>query len=483
MTELKAGTAAELHAGAEPIAVFCAEDAGPAAAWLSPKARKALAEAAKEEGFSGKAGETLALRWKGGAAERRWLLAGVGKRKDAGAEAHRKAAAALLKAFKGRFESFWLAAGPHAAAAAEGLLLASYQFTEYKKADAEPKLKTVRFLGATAAEAKKLAAVLERAGTVCAAVCFARDLVNRAPSDKSPEAVAEIAQGLAGGGVKVEVVDRKQAEKLGMNLLVAVGRGATREPRMVHLTYAPKGAKRKVALVGKGVVFDSGGLSLKPPASMETMKNDMAGAAAVLGVFTALAKLKVKVEVHGYLALAYNLPGPDAVKPGDVIKSFNGKTVEILNTDAEGRLVLADALHWALQEKPSAVVDYATLTGAQLVALGSGIVAAMTNDKALLARFMASARRQDEPVWELPLPKEYEDMVKGKFGDLLNIGKVRGEAGTIVGGLFLKEFVGDTPWIHLDIAGPAWSDAGLAYSAPGGTGTMVRSTLDWLGTL
>ncbi|TPW20304.1 MAG: leucyl aminopeptidase, partial [Elusimicrobia bacterium] len=412
-----------------------------------------------------------------------YLLAGVGKRKDAGAEAHRKAGAALVKAFKGRFESFWLAAGAQAAAAAEGVLLGSYSYNEYKKADSEPKLKAVRFLAGTAAEGKKLAAVLERAGVVCEAVNFTRDLVNRAPSDKSPEAVADVAKGLAGGDVKVEVIDRKQAEKMGMNLLVAVGRGATREPRMVHLTYSPKGAKKKVSLIGKGVVFDSGGLSLKPPASMETMKMDMAGAAMVLGMFKVLSRLKVKVEVHGYCALAYNLPGPDAVKPGDVIKSMNGKTVEILNTDAEGRLVLADALHWALAEKPSAMLDFATLTGAQLVALGSGYTAAMTNDKGLLARYMAAAKRQNENVWELPLPKEYEDMVKGKFGDLLNIGKVRGEAGTIVGGLFLKEFVGDVPWIHLDIAGPAWSDSGLAYSAPGGTGALVRSTLDWLGSL
>jgi leucyl aminopeptidase len=483
MTDLKAGTAAEFNADNAPVAVFSAEDAGPAAPWLSPKARKALAEAAKEEGFNGKAAETVSVRIHDGSAERRYLLAGVGKRREAGAEAHRKAAAALVKAFKARFESFWLAAGTHAAAAAEGLLLAAYSYNEYKKADSEPKLKSVTFLAGTAAEGKKLAAVLERAAVVCEAVGFTRDLVNRSPSDKSPEAVADVAKGLAGGDVKVEVVDRKQAEKLGMNLLVAVGRGATREPRMVHLTYAPKGARKKVSLVGKGVVYDSGGLSLKPPASMETMKMDMAGAAMVLAVFKVLARLKVKVEVHGYCALAYNMPGPDAYKPGDVVKSMNGKTVEILNTDAEGRLVLADALHWAVQEKPSAMLDFATLTGAQLVALGSGYTAAMTNDRGLLSRFMAAAKRQDENVWELPLPKEYEDMVKGKFGDLLNIGKVRGEAGTIVGGLFLKEFVGDVPWVHLDIAGPAWSDSGLAYSAPGGTGALVRSTLDWLGSL
>ncbi|MBI3299116.1 MAG: leucyl aminopeptidase [Elusimicrobia bacterium] len=484
MLDVKAGTLAELNAAVDPVtALLATEDGGPAAAFLSPKARKALAEQAKEEGFTGKAGETVSFKFRDGDKERRYVLVGLGKRKDAGTDAHRKAGAALYRAYKTRFETLWLAAGAQAAVAAEGLWLGSYAFTNYKKPDAEPKLKLVRLVCASAGEAKKVQSAVDRAALGAEAVTFTRDLVNLAPSDKSPEAVAEVAKSLAGGDVTVEVIDRKQAEKQGMNLLVAVGRGAERGPRMVHLTYKPKGAKRKVALVGKGITFDSGGLSLKPPASMETMKMDMAGAALVLGVFKVLARLKVKAEVHGYAALAYNLPGPDAVKPGDVIKGMNGKTVEILNTDAEGRLVLADALHLAASEKPSAILDYATLTGAALVALGSGITAAMTNDRALLAKVTASSKRCDEAIWELPLPKDYEDMIKSKIADLLNIGKVRGEAGTIVGGLFLREFVGDVPWVHLDIAGPAWTDGGTALSAPGGTGALVRTTLDWLGGL
>ncbi|MDE2290830.1 MAG: leucyl aminopeptidase, partial [Elusimicrobia bacterium] len=358
--------------------------------------------------------------------------------------------------------------------------LGSYRFTEYKKPEKDDRLKAVRLLAQGAAELKRAQAALDRAALAAEAVRFSRDLVNMAPSDKSPEAMAEVAKSLGGPAVKVEVVDEKQAAKLGMNLLLAVGRGSERAPRMVHLVYSPKGAKRKVALVGKGITFDSGGLSLKPPKSMETMKCDMAGAALVLGVFKVLERLKVKAEVHGYCAFSYNLPGADAVKPGDVVKAMSGKTVEILNTDAEGRLVLADALHWACQHKPQAVIDYATLTGAQLVALGSGITALMTNDKPLLNRFSGAAKRCDEKVWELPLPKEYEAMIKGEISDIVNIGKVRGEAGTITAGLFLKEFVDGAAWVHCDIAGPAWSDGAHALGPAGGTGALVRTTLDWL---
>ena len=485
MLDIKVGLLSEFQSGPDAVAAFATEDGGPNAAFLSPKARKALGEAAKDEGFTGKSGETASLKFNDGVKERRWVLVGVGKKKDADAEAHRKAGAGLYKAFKGRFDSLWLAAGVHAAAVTEGLLLGSYQFNEYKKPESEDKLKALRLIAANAGERNKLQAVVERAALGSEAVCFARDLVNRGPSDKSPEAMADIAKSLAGPEVKVEVIDRKQAEKLGMGLLLAVSRGATKEPRLVHFTYTPKGAKtrKKVAVVGKGIVFDSGGLSLKPPASMETMKDDMAGAALVYGVFKVIARLKLKAEVHGYAALAYNMPGPDAIKPGDVVKAMNGKTVEILNTDAEGRLVLADALHYATLEKPQAILNFATLTGAQLVALGSGITATMTNDKALLAKVTAAGKRCDEATWELPLPKQYEDMVKSKIADLLNIGAVRGEAGTIVGGLFLKHFVGETPWVHFDIAGPAWSGSGNAICPPGGTGALVRTTLDWLGSL
>ncbi|MEK7656666.1 MAG: M17 family metallopeptidase, partial [Elusimicrobiota bacterium] len=292
--------------------------------------------------------------------------------------------------------------------------------------------------------------------------------------------LAEAAKGLAGSGVTVRVIEKEEAADLRLGSFLGVARGSVHPPALVHLIYKPKGAKKKIALVGKGITFDSGGLSLKPPQGMETMKCDMAGAALVLGVFKVLARLKPKVEVHGYAVMTYNLPAADAYKPGDVLRARNGKTIEVLNTDAEGRLVLADALCLAAEEKPDAIVDFATLTGAVLIALGSSVTGAMTNDKALLARLSSASRLADEPLWELPLPKEYEENIKGKIADLQNIGKVRGEAGTLIGGLFLREFVGSVPWVHLDIAGTAWTDSEKPYCPAGGTGAPVRTVLEYL---
>src|ERR1017187_9832200 len=242
-------------------------------------------------------------------------------------------------------------------------------------------------------------------------------------------------------------------------------------------------AKKVIALVGKGITFDSGGLSLKPAQSMETMKDDMSGAAAVLGVMSALAELKPSVEVRGYLAIAENMPGGRAQKPGDVLKAFNGKTIEVLNTDAEGRLVLSDALSYACSKKPDVVIDIATLTGACVVALGHRVSAVMTNTPRLFGAIKAAGEKAGEKFWELPLEKEYEGDVKSKIADVQNIGKRRGEAGTIIGGLFLKEFVDDRPWAHLDIAGPSWTDGDQPYCPTGGTGHPVRTLLHYIEAL
>ena len=238
-----------------------------------------------------------------------------------------------------------------------------------------------------------------------------------------------------------------------------------------------------VALVGKGITFDSGGLSLKPAASMETMKDDMSGAAAVIGVMGAIAQIKPDVEVRGYLAIAENMPGGRAQKPGDVVKAFNGKTIEVLNTDAEGRLVLSDALSYACSKKPDVVIDIATLTGACVVALGHRVSAVMTNTPKLFAAIQSAGVKAGEKFWELPLEKEYAGDVKSKIADLQNIGKRRGEAGTIIGGLFLQEFVGDHVWAHLDIAGPSWTDSDTAYCPTGGTGHPVRTLLHYIESL
>ena len=293
--------------------------------------------------------------------------------------------------------------------------------------------------------------------------------------------MGEIAASLE--GVTVELIDKARAEELGMGSFLGVARGSAEPPVMAHLVYKPKSAKKKVAFVGKGIVFDSGGLSLKPPQSMETMKMDMAGAASVLALFKILPRLAPKVEVHGVVAFTYNMPGPDAVKPGDVLRASNGKTIEVLNTDAEGRLILADALVYAGKQGVDSIIDLATLTGAVIIALGSKVTGVMGNNPALMRQLRAAAERADEPVCELPLLPDYKENVKGYIADLLNIGRARGEAGSIIGGLFLQEFVDGKPWIHMDIAGTAWTDGEGPYTPKGGTGNPVRTLVEYVTSL
>jgi leucyl aminopeptidase len=461
-----------------PGFLFAYEDAGIAGArHLTPSARKQLLDLAKAEGFKGGLGECVSVSWNG----KKSVFVGLGKRKECTRETQRRAAGSLWGYAKSRFEA--IAVAPEDwLAVAQGVLLASYRFTEYKKGEAD-KLTTVRLVVAGAPERNAADKAIARALLEAEAVFLVRDLVNRAPSDKTPESLAELARGLE--GVDVEVVDKEKAKELGMGSFLGVARGSSVDPMFVHLAYKPRGAKKKIGIVGKGITFDSGGLSLKVPSThMETMKCDMAGAATVLGVMRVLPKLKPKVEVHGYCAFTYNMPGPDAVKPGDILTAMNGKTIEVLNTDAEGRLVLADALVYATtRQQPDAVIDLATLTGAVVVALGSKVTGVMGNHKGLMRQLMAASERCEEAFCELPLPRDYRDQIKGGIADLQNIGKVRGEAGSIIGGLFLQEFVGETPWAHLDIAGTAWQDSGSSYCPAGGTGSVVRTLLDYLGSL
>ena len=467
----------EYETGTLPAALFAFEDAGITAKTLPPAARKQLLESAKAETFKGGVGECVQVPWNG----KRYVLVGLGKRKEYSREIQRRAAAALYHYAKGRFETLavfpedWLGV-------AEGMQLASYKFGQYKKIEPE-KLAQARLVVNGAPERNAADKALARAAAETEAIFYVRDLVNRAPSDKTPMSMADEARALE--GLEVEVIDEEKAKELGMGSFLGVSRGSSVPPAMVHLAYKPRGAKKKIALVGKGITFDSGGLSLKVPSThMETMKCDMAGAATVLGVMRMLPKLKLKVEVHGYCAFAYNMPGPDAMKPGDVIKASNGKTIEVLNTDAEGRLVLADALVLAGKDEPNAIIDLATLTGAVVVALGAKVTGAMGNNKGLMRQLMAASERCEEAMCELPLFKDYKDQIKSPIADIQNIGKVRGEAGSIIGGIFLEEFVPEgTPWVHLDIAGTAWNDGPSAYCPVGGTGSVVRTLLDYLGSL
>lgn len=467
------------------LAVFVYEDAGLAGAKVLTNAAKVAINAKlHEEGFKAGIKEVCRIDLDILGKHRRVFAVGLGKKKGSNSETFRRAAGSLLGAIRGKREKVAILCSENPQAVAEGLLLAAYKFEEYKKGDAD-KLTSASIVIQDSGSRVSLEKACAKAATYASAVSFARDLVNRGPSDKTPQSIADLASTLEGAGVSVTVLDKVACADMGMGSFLGVARGSAQPPFMVHLVYKPKAAtKKRVAIVGKGVMFDSGGLSLKPAQSMEDMKCDMAGAASVLAVFKVIAELKPKVEVHGIIGATYNMPGPDAYKPGDVLKAMNGKTIEVWNTDAEGRLVLADALCLAAKQEPQAIVDLATLTGAVVIALGSKVAGIMGNDSKLIGQIKAAGKRADEAFCELPLVEDYKENIKGNIAELLNISKARGEAGSIIGGLFLQEFVDGKPWAHLDIAGTAFTGGESATYAPkGATGSPVRTLLEWLGAL
>ncbi|WP_315097362.1 leucyl aminopeptidase [uncultured Cellulomonas sp.] len=366
------------------------------------------------------------------------------------------------------------------AAVAEGALLGAYSYTRYRAADAakHAPVATIQIVTAHPGDRATTAAVA-RAEVVAAAVHGTRDLVNAAPNDLYPAAFAEAARTAAkesgAKGLKITVLDDKALVAGGYGGLVGVGQGSVRGPRLVKVAYSPSRPKTKVALVGKGITFDSGGISIKPAAGMEAMKSDMAGAAAVLHTVIAAARLELPVAVTGWLCLAENMPSGTAQRPSDVLTIRGGKTVEVLNTDAEGRLVMADGLVAAVEEKPDVVIDIATLTGAQLIALGNRVSAVMGTDD-VRGEVVAAADASGEQFWPMPLPADLRAGLKSKVADIANISDRFG--GMLTAGIFLQEFVGTTPWAHLDIAGPAYNERSAhGYTPVGGTGVGVRTLL------
>ena len=370
------------------------------------------------------------------------------------------------------------------AAVAEGALIGAYSFTRHRGRSADQQRAAVANLvvASPLARDKAANAAVARAQEVASGVHLARDLVNTAPGDLPPAAFADAVVAAAKGNpLTVTVLDEKALAKGGYGGILGVGLGSSRPPRLVKVEYAPRGATRHLALVGKGITFDSGGISLKPPAGMETMKADMAGGAAVIGAILAIARLGIALRVTAWVPLAENMPSGTAQRPSDVLTTYGGRTVEVINTDAEGRLVLADALMAASEEHPDAIVDVATLTGAQVLALGKRIAAVMSNDDDWRAAVLASAERAGEGMWPMPLPAELRSSMDSQVADIANMGERMG--GMLVAGLFLKEFVGTVaggteqiPWAHLDIAGPAFNDAApWGYTPKGGTGLPVRT--------
>jgi leucyl aminopeptidase len=362
-----------------------------------------------------------------------------------------------------------------AQALAEGACLGTYQFLKYK-GDAKPsKLARVVVLGRAG---QRVRDALERGGKVADAVAWARDLVNEPAGEKSPEDIAQLARQLARPrGLKARVLEGDQLVRERLGGVLGVGKGSVRPPRLLRLAYEPAGARTTLALVGKGVVFDSGGLSLKTAQGMETMKTDMSGAAAVIAAMSVLRDVGVRTRVLGFVPLVENMPSGAAMRPGDVLRIRNGKTVEVLNTDAEGRLILADALCLAAEEQPHAVVDVATLTGACVVALGDKVAGVMGNHDGWREQVCAAAARAGEQVWPLPLPDDYRKSLDSEVADLKNVsGGPYG--GALTAGLFLEAFTGGVPWTHLDIAGPARASSDDGYVPKGGTGFGVRTLVE-----
>lgn len=357
------------------------------------------------------------------------------------------------------------------AAVTLGYLLGSYRFDEYRS---EPKpRRNERLELLDAIEGSE--AEIQEAEAVAGGVILARDLINQPAVDKSPEVLADRANALS-DDISVEIVDEIEAAERGYGGLLAVGAGSTNPPRMVIMRYEPAGAEPYLALVGKGIVFDSGGLSLKPAKGMEDMKTDMAGAAAVYGTMQAIAELGLPIRVLGVAPLSENMTGGAAQRPGDVFTAYNGKTVEVLNTDAEGRLVLADGLGIAAETEPDLIVDIATLTGAAKVALGPTVGAIVGNDDDAIAAVEAAARFAGESMWTLPLERSYRPLLDSPVADMKNIGDRWG--GAILAALFLSEFVDERPWVHLDIAGPGRADKAQDYVSTGGTGFTVRTLVE-----
>ena len=451
-----------------------------------------LAKAYADAKHSGKRGEAVLVtrrdrdRFAAGAV----LLVGVGPKGEFTIDSMRRAlgrAAGTARRFGTVATTFPQAFGARQAAdavqaAAEGLGLGDYRFDRYRtKPDDATGLKRVVVLGSSRWEPKGFASAVRRAGTLVDAVSWARDLVNTPAGDMPPAEIAREAQRMARSvGLTCKVWNESQLDKGGFGGILGVGKGSVNPPRLIELTYTGAGTAAPIALTGKGIAFDSGGLSIKDSKGMETMKYDMGGAASILATMKAIARLKPKINVIAAIPCAENLPSGSAQKPGDVITHRGGTTSEVLNTDAEGRLVLADALAFLAERKPELIIDTATLTGACMVALGTGISGAMGNDDALIRELIAAGDASGEPIWQLPLHREYRQLIDSSVADIKNIGDRWG--GAITAAWFLAEFVGDTPWCHLDIAGPGFSDRGTDLSPRGATGvpvrTLVRFVLD-----
>jgi leucyl aminopeptidase len=445
-----------------------------------------LGKLAGEEKFQAKKGQSLALHTHSKVGPERLLLVGLGTKEGFDAVELRHVAARAGKTAGVKHAAVLLPAGVEDLRSlqlgAEGALLGTYRFDRYLSEDARKPstLELCTLVVRSEAAREAFGRAVTRAETIARAVFCTRDLINEPAGVMTPVKMAEIAQGLAKEqGLGIQVLGPAECRAQGMGMFLAVAQGSEEEPRFLHLTYTPKTpAKKRVCLIGKGVTFDSGGLSLKPSTAMEDMKVDMSGAATVLSAIGALAELGAPYEIHAICACTENMPSGKSYKLGDVLRSMAGKTVEINNTDAEGRLTLGDAIAYAKKLSPDEIFDFATLTGACVVALGPHTAGVMSNNTALAERWLSAAKTAGEEMWQLPLPERLKEQLKSDIADMKNTGERFG--GALTAGLFLKEFVGDTAWVHVDVAGPASADKEYGAIAKGGTGFAVATLVEYL---
>ena len=428
--------------------------------------------AVEEDKFEGKFGETYILPTYGKEKHRKIIIIGFGKKDEFNPNKLREAIAKVTKkamsieaksvAFKLNGVEF-----DYSEQFTFGVKIADYKFDKYKSEKKDNNIATI-FVEANEQ-------IVRKAEKIADAMAFARNLANEPAQFATPSELASIACDL---GLDTKIYEKEECEKLGMNAFLAVGRGSSEAPKFIHMKYSCENPKKKIALIGKGITFDSGGLDIKPASSMLTMKDDMSGAACVLGVMSILKELNPQVEVHGIIAACENMPGCSAYKPGDILTAKNGKTIEVDNTDAEGRLTLADALCYACELGVDEVIDIATLTGACMVALGSQAAGIMGNDNDLIKNLISTAENNGERYWELPMWDEYAESLKSDIADMKNTGSRWGGAQTA--GVFLKKFVKDVKWAHIDIAGVAFLEKPHKELSKGASGAGVRTLLNYI---
>ena len=425
-----------------------------------------------EDKFEGKFGKTYLLPTYGKQAARKILVLGLGKKEELNTDKFRIAVykavkkAMQMEAKKIAFEFTGIDFN-WAEQFVYGSYMADYSFDKYKT----KKDKKVEEIYVNCDET-----LLRRAEIVAAGMKLTRDLANEPAQFATPSKLAEIALGL---GLDTKVYEKEDCEKMGMGAYLAVAKGSSQPPKFIHMKYTCPNPRKKIAIIGKGITFDSGGLDIKPPSSMLTMRDDMSGAACVLGIMSKINELKPDVEVHGIIAACENMPGCSAYKPGDILTAKNGKTIEVDNTDAEGRLTLADALCFACEQGVDEVIDIATLTGACMVALGNVAAGIVGNDCDMVHNVINAAKEVGERYWELPMYEEYKESLKSEVADMQNTGSRWGGASTA--GLFLKEFVKDAKWAHIDIAGVAFMDKPMNEFIKGATGAGVRALINYIG--